>query len=81
LPKATCAFLPRVGGEGPAFLEAANDVVSVWQIGNVVALLRVGLQRKNLAVHSEATDSVLAAELKGGGIVVSPIDAPRSTSE
>jgi hypothetical protein len=38
----------------------------VWEVGNLVALLWVGLQRKNLAVDAEATDSVICTKPQSG---------------
>jgi hypothetical protein len=52
--------------ERAARLEPANDLVACGQIIDFVSACRMSLDRKNLAVHPEAADAVVCAELEGG---------------
>jgi hypothetical protein len=61
--------------ERSAFLESVDDLVAVWQIGNVVASLRVSFQRENLAVDAETADAAVSTVSEGGEQGVSVVQA------
>src|SRR5262245_19923225 len=47
-----------------ALPKARDDAGAVWQPGQVVASLRMGLHRQDLAVDTERADAVADAELQ-----------------